>query len=74
MEILTLVLPNIPSLNFSPLREFLAKEWPKIKRSKWVDIFKDRRDERIVWRTINDSWKLCYFMGLAYDKERMFTP
>ncbi|KAL4280265.1 hypothetical protein GQ457_03G011170 [Hibiscus cannabinus] len=49
-KIPTLVLPNMSSPNFSPLREFLAKEWPEIKRSKWVDIFKDRRDEEIVWR------------------------
>ncbi|KAL4326397.1 hypothetical protein GQ457_11G025490 [Hibiscus cannabinus] len=49
-KIPTLVLPNMSSPNFSPLREFLAKEWPEIKRGKWVDIFKDRRDEEIVWR------------------------
>ncbi|KAL4377950.1 hypothetical protein GQ457_02G023960 [Hibiscus cannabinus] len=49
-KIPTLVLPNMSSPNFSPLREFLAKEWPEIKRSKWVDIFKDRRYEEIVWR------------------------
>ncbi|KAL4367586.1 hypothetical protein GQ457_05G010780 [Hibiscus cannabinus] len=109
--------------------------------SKWVDIFKDRRDEEIVWRVpwlgrtkilykcgdynylmllgvwsgigcapllvsrqygsrqfvpvtadlnttefeflnefrtkvqiINDSWKHCYFMGLAFDSQQMFTP
>ncbi|KAL4280686.1 hypothetical protein GQ457_03G014130 [Hibiscus cannabinus] len=135
-KIPTLVLPNMSSLNFSPLREFLAKEWPEIKMSKWVDIFKDRRDEEIVWRVpwlgrtkilykcgdydylmllgvwggigcapllvsrqfvhviaglntsefeflnefrtkvqiINDSWKHCYFMGLAFDPKQMFTP
>ncbi|KAL4302828.1 hypothetical protein GQ457_10G013380 [Hibiscus cannabinus] len=47
-KIPTLVLSNMSSPNFSPLREFLAKEWPKIKRSKWVDIFKDCHDEEIV--------------------------
>ncbi|KAL4360959.1 hypothetical protein GQ457_04G018900 [Hibiscus cannabinus] len=49
-KIPTLALPNMSSPNFSPLREFLAKEWSKIKRRKWVDIFKDHRDEEIVWR------------------------
>ncbi|KAL4362152.1 hypothetical protein GQ457_04G014110 [Hibiscus cannabinus] len=37
-------------ISLNACRKLEAKEWPEIKRSKWVDIVKGRRDEEIVWR------------------------
>ncbi|KAL4323956.1 hypothetical protein GQ457_11G030790 [Hibiscus cannabinus] len=37
------VLPGIRSMNFSPLREFLAKEWEEVDPTKWVETFLSRQ-------------------------------
>ncbi|KAL4376932.1 hypothetical protein GQ457_02G030970 [Hibiscus cannabinus] len=45
------VLPGIRSINFSPLREFLATEWEEVDPTKWVEAFRNLQEHDLVWRT-----------------------
>ncbi|KAK8702205.1 hypothetical protein V6N13_020572 [Hibiscus sabdariffa] len=44
------VLPGINSMYFSPLREFLAKQWDKVDPKKWVEAFRNLQEQDLVWR------------------------
>ncbi|KAK8590888.1 hypothetical protein V6N13_030961 [Hibiscus sabdariffa] len=45
------VLPGIGSMYFSPLKEFLAKQWDEVDPSKWVEAFRNLQERDLVWRT-----------------------
>ncbi|GMI90005.1 hypothetical protein HRI_002669800 [Hibiscus trionum] len=46
------VLPDICLEGFSPLQEYLAKEWREdFNKKKWTKIFKNLHDEDIIWQT-----------------------
>ncbi|KAK9011581.1 hypothetical protein V6N11_044428 [Hibiscus sabdariffa] len=59
------VLPGIRSMNFSPLREFLAKEWEEVDLTKWVEVFRNLQEQDLVWRT---PWLLTIeYLYRCYD-------
>ncbi|KAK9028670.1 hypothetical protein V6N11_025820 [Hibiscus sabdariffa] len=61
------VLSGINFTNFSPLKDFLAKEWDEVDSSKWVEAFRNLQEQDLVWRV---PWLRCRkFLYKCYDHD-----
>ncbi|KAK8682906.1 hypothetical protein V6N13_038985 [Hibiscus sabdariffa] len=61
------VLSGINFMNFSPLKEFLEKEWDEVDSTKWVEAFRNLQEQDLVWRV---PWLRCRkFLYKCYDHD-----
>ncbi|KAK8683069.1 hypothetical protein V6N13_039137 [Hibiscus sabdariffa] len=61
------VLSGINFMNFSPLKEFLEKEWDEVDSTKWVEAFRNLQEQDLVWRVL---WLRCRkFLYKCYDHD-----
>ncbi|KAK8696183.1 hypothetical protein V6N13_001320 [Hibiscus sabdariffa] len=61
------VLSGIDSMDFSPLKQFLAKEWDEVDSTKWVEAFRNLQEQDLVWRV---PWLKCRrFLYKCYDHD-----
>ncbi|KAK8635678.1 hypothetical protein V6N13_004403 [Hibiscus sabdariffa] len=61
------VLSSIDSMYFSPLKQFLAKEWDEVDSTKWVEAFRNLQEPDLVWRV---PWLKCRrFLYKCYDHD-----
>ncbi|KAK9045148.1 hypothetical protein V6N11_059037 [Hibiscus sabdariffa] len=62
---LKMILLGIGSMYFSPLREFLTKQWDKVDPKKWVEAFRNLQEQDLVWRAL---WlRIRSFLYRCYD-------
>ncbi|KAK8612718.1 hypothetical protein V6N13_092829 [Hibiscus sabdariffa] len=61
------VLSCIYSMDFSPLKQFLVKEWDEVDSTKWVEALRNLQEQDLVWRI---PWLKCRrFLYKCYDHD-----